>query len=68
MARRWKKVVRKGSDDCYIQLVRVVPLRPIRSDIELDRAIAMIDSLVDQAELPRRGGLLRGFERSGPQV
>ena len=53
MARHSKKVVRKGSDDCYIELVRVLPLRPIRSDIELDRAIAMIDSLIDQAELNR---------------
>ncbi len=53
MARRSKKVVRKGPDDSYIELVRVLPLRAIRSDIELDRAIAMIDSLIDQAELNR---------------
>jgi HTH-type transcriptional regulator/antitoxin HigA len=33
-----------------MELVRLVPLRPIRSEAELDRAIAMIDALLDQAE------------------
>jgi HTH-type transcriptional regulator/antitoxin HigA len=35
-------------DDRYLELVRKVPLRPIRSEAELDRAIAMIDELLDQ--------------------
>jgi HTH-type transcriptional regulator / antitoxin HigA len=37
--------------DRYLALVRELPLRPLRSEKELDRAIAMIDSLLD------RGGL-----------
>lgn len=53
MARHSKKLVRKGAAESYFELVRVLPLRPIRSDVELDGAIAMIDSLIDQAELNR---------------
>jgi HTH-type transcriptional regulator/antitoxin HigA len=41
---------RRSADDRYLELVRLVPLRPIRSDAELDRAITMIDALLDQAE------------------
>ena len=37
--------------DGYLELVRRLPLRPIRSERELDRAIAMIDSLVDRDRL-----------------
>src|SRR5947209_18286411 len=40
-----------AADDRYLDLVRRFPLRPIRSEAELDRAIAMIDSLVDQETL-----------------
>ncbi|MGP0069425.1 MAG: helix-turn-helix domain-containing protein [Isosphaeraceae bacterium] len=43
----------KDSCDRYFQLVREFPLRPIRSDAELDRAIAVIDSLVDREDLDR---------------
>jgi HTH-type transcriptional regulator/antitoxin HigA len=39
------------TSDRYFELVRRFPLRPIRSDDELDRAIAVIDSLLTQAEL-----------------
>jgi HTH-type transcriptional regulator / antitoxin HigA len=39
------------SGDIYLDLVREVPLRPIRSEAELDRAIAMIDRLTDREEL-----------------
>ncbi len=35
----------------YLDLVRELPLRPIRSEAELDRAIAMVDSLSDRATL-----------------
>jgi HTH-type transcriptional regulator/antitoxin HigA len=35
----------------YLELVRRCPLRPIRSEAELDRAIAMIDRLVDRDTL-----------------
>ena len=34
--------------DAYLHLVRQFPLRPIRSEKELDRAISMIDSLLDR--------------------
>ncbi len=41
-----------GKDrDIYLKLVQRVPLRPIRSDGELDRAIAMVDELVDRVNL-----------------
>ncbi len=51
MAKCLKKVVVKGADDLYIRLVRELPLRPIGSGAELDRAIAMIDSLIGRADL-----------------
>ena len=35
----------------YLSLVAEVPLRPIRSEAELDRAIAMIDRLTDLDDL-----------------
>ena len=34
----------------YFDLVRRVPLRPIRSEAELDRAIDMINELIDRPE------------------
>lgn len=37
--------------DVYLELVRRVPLRPIRSDEELDRAVEMIDALLDRESL-----------------
>jgi HTH-type transcriptional regulator/antitoxin HigA len=37
--------------DRYLELVRAFPIRPIRSDAELDQAIAVIDSLIDKDEL-----------------
>jgi HTH-type transcriptional regulator / antitoxin HigA len=43
-----KKTQSRVGGDRYIDLVRQVPLRPIRSEGELDRAIAMIDTLLDQ--------------------
>ena len=38
-----------GND--YLDLVRRFPLRPLRSEKELDEAIRLIDSLLDQEEL-----------------
>lgn len=35
----------------YLKLIKKLPLRPIRSERELDRAIAMIDSLLGQRPL-----------------
>ena len=46
MAKRSKQAVGHGTNGSYLRLVRAFALRPIRSDVELDRAIAMIDSLV----------------------
>jgi HTH-type transcriptional regulator / antitoxin HigA len=37
--------------DRYFDLVRFFPLRPIRSDAELDRAIAVVNSLIDRNDL-----------------
>jgi HTH-type transcriptional regulator / antitoxin HigA len=51
MSRRSKQVVQQGADDNYLGLVREFPLRPIRSDAELDRAIAIIDSLITRDDL-----------------
>ena len=48
MATRTKK---QQTPDVYLDLVRQVPLRPIRSEEELDRAIAMVDSLIDRESL-----------------
>lgn len=43
---------RAGPDrDHYLKLVRKFPLRPLRSDSELDDAIRMIDSLIIRGDL-----------------
>ncbi len=43
---------RKGrGSDRYLGLIQELPLRPIRSEAELDRAIAMLDSLSDRETL-----------------
>ncbi|MEO6811141.1 MAG: hypothetical protein ABI353_18690 [Isosphaeraceae bacterium] len=36
------------ADDPYLELIRRCPLRPIRSEAELTRAIAMLDWLIDK--------------------
>ena len=41
---------RRVAGDRYLELVCQVPLRPIRSEAELDSAIAMIDALLDLDE------------------
>jgi HTH-type transcriptional regulator/antitoxin HigA len=38
-------------EDRYLDLVRQFPLRPLRSDADLDAAVAVVDSLLDQKEL-----------------
>src|SRR4051794_36379992 len=40
-----------AANDVYLELVRKFPLRPIRNDKDLDRAIAIIDALIDQDKL-----------------
>jgi HTH-type transcriptional regulator/antitoxin HigA len=42
---------RKKVEDPYFELVHRLPLRPIRSDDELDEAVAMVDSLLDRRDL-----------------
>src|SRR5206468_12769156 len=38
-------------EDRYLELIRQFPLRPFRSNDDLDAAVAVIDSLMDQARL-----------------
>jgi HTH-type transcriptional regulator/antitoxin HigA len=38
-------------EDRYLELIRQFPLRPLRTDADLDAAVAILDSLIDQAEL-----------------
>ena len=35
----------------YLALIRQFPLRPVRSDAELDRAVAVVDGLIDRDRL-----------------
>src|SRR5688572_27124346 len=52
--RRGQDMATRGveiADDRYLELVRRFPLRPLRSDAELDRAIAVINSLIDRDRL-----------------
>jgi HTH-type transcriptional regulator/antitoxin HigA len=47
-----KMQARSGkSKDTYLALIRRLPLRPIRSEADLDAAIAMIDALTERADL-----------------
>jgi HTH-type transcriptional regulator/antitoxin HigA len=39
------------AEDRYLDLVRHFPLRPLRSEADLDAAIAVIDSLIDRPML-----------------
>ena len=39
--------------DSYLALIRRFPLRPLRSDAELDQAVAVVDSLIDRGRLDR---------------
>jgi HTH-type transcriptional regulator/antitoxin HigA len=40
-----------GGFDAYLELVRRLPLHPIRSDAELDRAVAVLDGLLSRKKL-----------------
>ena len=39
------------AEDRYLELVRRFPLRPLRTDADLDAAVMVIDSLIDQDTL-----------------
>lgn len=41
------------SPNRYLELVHAFPLRPIHSEADLDRAIAIVDSLIDHTTLTR---------------
>jgi HTH-type transcriptional regulator/antitoxin HigA len=38
------------TEDRYLDLVRQFPLRPLRTDADLDAAVTIIDSLIDQSQ------------------
>ena len=40
-----------NAEDRYLKLIRQFPLRPLRTDADLDAAIATIDTLLDKAAL-----------------
>src|SRR5205823_1830142 len=39
------------TEDRYLDLIRRFPLRPLRTEADLDVAVAVIDELIDRAEL-----------------
>src|SRR5436305_9464415 len=49
-ARRQAAVYGK-TEDRYLDLVRQFPLRPLRTDVDLEAAIAIIDALLDRPAL-----------------
>jgi HTH-type transcriptional regulator/antitoxin HigA len=54
MARKQPTTIRAvygKTEDRYLDLVRQFPLRPLRTDTDLDAAIAVIDALIDQPAL-----------------
>src|SRR5262249_11535002 len=54
MARKWPATIRAvygRTEDQYLELVRRFPLRPLRNDADLDAAVAVVDSLIDQPAL-----------------
>lgn len=70
MAKRTGGALRRGGDGPYLRLIRALPLRPIRTDAELGRAIEVIDGLVkrpnldpeEQDYLEVLSGLVREYE------
>jgi HTH-type transcriptional regulator/antitoxin HigA len=42
---------RENASDAYLELVVRFPLRPLRSDEELEGAVRMVDSLLDRRDL-----------------
>ncbi len=63
-------------EDRYLDLIRRFPLRPLRSDSELDSAIEVIDSLIDRDKLsaPERdyldvlSGLVKDYEEEAVAI
>jgi HTH-type transcriptional regulator/antitoxin HigA len=46
-----KSKTRKQGKDRYLELVQCVPLKPIRSERELDEAINMVNYLIDREKM-----------------
>jgi HTH-type transcriptional regulator/antitoxin HigA len=42
------RAVYGGREDRYLELVRRFPLRPLRTDADLDAAVAVVDGLLEQ--------------------
>ncbi len=54
MARKQAGTIRSvygKTEDRYLQLIRRFPLRPLRTEADLDAAVAVIDQLIDRAAL-----------------
>ena len=51
MAVQTKKASADPDRDSYVELVLKFPLRPLRTDTDLDRAVEMIDSLINRGDL-----------------
>jgi len=49
--RRTRETAARHPEDRYLELIRQFPLRPLRTDDDLDAAVEVIDSLIDQAHL-----------------
>ena len=48
------RVATDGADrDCYLELVQAFPLKHLRSDRQLSKAIKMIDALISRGKLER---------------
>src|SRR6266480_1498820 len=45
------RAVYAKNEDRYLDLVRQFPLRPLRTDADLDAAVAVIDALIDRPRL-----------------
>ena len=67
---------REDAKDGYLELVVQLPLRPIRSDEELARAVRMADSLLDRRDLAAEeedylevlGDLIERYEREAHPI
>jgi len=72
---KWIKIMttktkKKRVKDRYLELVQCVPLRPIRSEGELDEAINMVNYLIDRERMTKDekdyldvlGGLIEAYE------
>src|SRR5262245_49830071 len=54
MARNWSTTIRTvygKTEDKYLELVHRFPLQPLRTEEDLDAAVAVVNSLIDQRAL-----------------